>query len=154
MIFAFLATAALAAQSSPTAGASVPQACKTLRLAMQDALIAGNARWGGGDIPPSPLGLEFLKANDRLAAAMKAETPDLELIGRLWRDLDRLKLQITQQHLVSGTQCRLEKLKMLPVDARKKELRRFAPPTSEERARIPFAPPAPPPPPPAGSKKP
>jgi hypothetical protein len=154
MIFAFLATVAVATQTSPTAGASVLQACQTARLAMQDALLASNALWGGGDIAPSSLGREFLKARDRLSVAMKAETPDLELIGRLWRDVDRLQLQIAQQHLVSGTECRLEKLKVLPSDAQKKELRRLAPQASEERARIRVAPPAPPPPPPASPKKP
>ena len=154
MIFAFLATVAVATQTSPTAGASVLQACQTARLAMQDALLASNALWGGGDIAPSSLGREFLKARDRLSVAMKAETPDLELIGRLWRDVDRLQLQIAQQHLVSGTECRLEKLKVLPSDAQKKELRRLAPQASEERERIRVAPPAPPPPPPASPKKP
>jgi hypothetical protein len=94
---------------------------------------------------PGPLGRQYLELSDKLSAAMKADEPDIEKIGVLWRELDRLKVAIGAAFLQKQSQCTLDKLKLMQPEEQKQYLRGMAPMTREERDRIPVVVPPPPP---------
>jgi len=76
---------------------------------------------------------------------MTADSPDMKLIGDLWRQMDRLKITIGSTLLSRQTQCTLDKIEALPLPERKEYLRGMAPPRHNQ-ARPPVIPPFSPPP--------
>ena len=132
--------AAAAASSVP----SQPPSCQAVRQAVVDEMATINGRFGFPRPKAGPLGTRYTEVTDRLAALMKADDPDLAAIEKLLREADRLKLQLHANSVTADTQCKLDRLKLMPVGARKKYLQSIAPMTQDELRRVPFAPPAPP----------
>jgi hypothetical protein len=153
MILSLLAVAAGAATaSSAPAPGPRPVTCLAAQQALSDQIAISDRPVAFNPEPPSSLGRQFLQINDRLAAAMKAEDPDLQKIEALWREADQVKLEITKRYIVNRTQCTLDLIRQMPAEKRRTALRDFAPLGSEERAKLstvrPVPPPMVPPPPP------
>lgn len=143
MIAALLLAAAPAA-APVTVSSAPPLACQAAEYAMRDQLATMNVRQMAGSPGPGPLGRDYIKASDRLAMAMREEHPDLERIGALWREVNRLKIEIGQRLLVNKTQCELEQLSLMPLDKQRSMLQLMSPMTQEERNKPGIAPVPPP----------
>lgn len=142
--------AAVAAVSVP----AQPPSCLAVRQAVMDEMATINAHYTVPRPRFGPLGTRYVEVTDRLAALMKSDAPDLDKIEQLWREADRLKLQLRANSVNADTQCKLDRLKLMSIEGRKKYLRLIAPMTQDEIRRIPVAPPAPPPPPPPVPRRP
>jgi hypothetical protein len=138
-----LLLAAMAA-SSPV---PPPASCGAERAAIADEMATINAHYTVPRPQFGPLGTRYVQISEQLTALMRADEPDLVKIEKLWRETDRLRLQLRANSINADTQCKLDELKLMPVEARKKFLRLMAPMTQDEIGRIPVVPPVTPPPP-------
>lgn len=118
-----------------------PPSCAAARQAIIDEMATINGRAGFTFPPFGPLGSRYAEVADRLSALMKADDPDLGKIEKLWLEADRLRLALHSRSVTTDTQCKLDRLKQMPIAERKKYLRSLAPMTQEERRQIPMVPP-------------
>lgn len=133
-----------AAVASPAAAS--PPSCGAVRQATADEMATINAHYTVPRPKFGPLGAHYVEVSEQLAALMREDQPDLAKIEKLWREADRIKLQLHANSQNADTQCKLDQLRLMPVEARKKYLRLIAPMTQQEISRIPVAPPVLPPP--------
>lgn len=126
--------------TKPTVSLPLTPACDRKRQADRDQFAISHPRFAAH--PASSAASAYWAMSDRLAEAMRAATPDLVLIGSLYRDLVQRRIDIEAKASLARLDCNLDMIKLSPPSARTFALKLIAPPTKEEREN----PKSPPPP--------
>src|SRR6185503_13820526 len=92
-----------------------PASCDAERAAIADEMATINAHYTVPRPQFGPLGTRYVQISEQLTALMRADQPDLVKIEKLWRETDRLRLQLRANSINADTQCKLDELKLMPV---------------------------------------